>query len=306
MEEIRRGNDRTTKEKKRSLEDLNVIDDFLMNVAASDQEGGEEFCRLILSTLLNRDIGEVRVNPQKFIPASMPNQRGIRMDVEVIETTAEILNVYDIEPCRYHKKGLEKSNRFYQAKIDSRYMESGERDFTRLPNLYVITILPYDPFGEGYMMYQFRNQCLEVPGLEYRDGLRYIYFNTKGIKGGSPAIQELLHYIQNSTETNVKSKELQKIHEHIKKVKVLPEVREEFMRLDDIIYYEREEAAAEAAERAAKETTVQNILELLEEYGKAPEELKEKIAAQDDKETLKGWLKLAARSESLEDFEAKM
>ena len=40
-------------------------------------------------------------------------------------------------------------------------MESGERDFTRLPNLYVITILPYDPFGEGYMMYQFRNQCLE-------------------------------------------------------------------------------------------------------------------------------------------------
>ena len=70
------------------------------------------------------------------------------------------------------------------------------------------------------------------------------------------------------------------------------------MRLDDIIYSEREEAA--------KETTVQNILDLLEEYGKVPEELKEKIAAQDDKETLKGWLKLAARSESLEDFEAKI
>ena len=228
------------------------------------------------------------------------------MDVEVIETTAEVLNVYDIEPCRYHKKGLEKSNRFYQAKIDSRYLESGERDFSRLPNLYVITILPYDPFGEGYMMYQFRNQCLEVPGLEYRDGLRYIYFNTKGIKGGSPAIQELLRYFQNSTETNVKSKELHKIHEHIKKVKVLPEVREEFMRLDEIIYYEREEAATEAAERAAKETRIQSILELLEEYGEVPEEFKEKIAAQDDKETLKGWLKLAARSESLEDFEAKM
>ena len=130
MEEIRRENDGTTKEKKRSLEDLNVIDDFLMNAAASDREGGEEFCRLILSTLLNRDIGKVRVNPQKFIPASTPNQRGIRMDVEVIETTAEVLNVYDIEPCRYHKKGLEKSNRFYQAKIDSRYLESGERDFT--------------------------------------------------------------------------------------------------------------------------------------------------------------------------------
>jgi len=40
---------------KRSLEDLNVIDDFLMNAAASDREGGEEFCRLILSTLLERE-----------------------------------------------------------------------------------------------------------------------------------------------------------------------------------------------------------------------------------------------------------
>ena len=39
MEEIRRENDGTTKEKKRSLEDLNVIDDFLMNAAASDREG---------------------------------------------------------------------------------------------------------------------------------------------------------------------------------------------------------------------------------------------------------------------------
>lgn len=24
----------------------------------------------------------------------------------------------------------------------------------------MITILPYDPFGKGYMMYQFRNQCV--------------------------------------------------------------------------------------------------------------------------------------------------
>ncbi len=306
MEGIRKRTDGTTKEKKRSLEDLNVIDDFLMNAAASDREGGEEFCRLVLSTLLDRDIGEVRVNSQKFIPASTPIQRGIRMDVEVIETTAGVLNVYDIEPCRYHKKGLEKSNRFYQAKIDSRYLESGERDFNKLPNLYVITILPYDPFGEGYMMYQFQNQCLEVPGLEYQDGLRYIYFNTKGTKGGSPAIRELLHYFQNSTEDYVRSEKLQRIHEHIKKVKVLPEVREEFMRLDEIIYYEREEAAAEAAEKAVKETTVQNILDLLEEYGEVPEELREKIAAQDDKETLKRWHKLAARVESLKDFEAKM
>ena len=287
---------------KRSLEDLNVIDDFLMNAAASDREGGEEFCRLVLSTLLEREVGKIHVNAQKVIPAGAPNLRGIRMDVEVIESAGELINVYDIEPCRYHKRGLEKSNRFYQAKIDSRYMESGERDFTKLPNLYIITILPYDPFGEDYMMYQFINQCLEVPGLEYKDGLRYIYFNTTGKKGGSPAIRELLQYFQNSTETNARSERLQRIHEHIKKVKVLPEVREEFMRLDDIIYYEREEAA----EKADQNRAVEYILELLEDCGEVSEELKNKIKVQTDKETLRRWHKLAARAESLEEFEAKM
>lgn len=283
---------------KRSLEDLNVIDDFLMNAAASDREGGEEFCRLILSTLLEREVGKIHINTQKVISAGAPNLRGIRMDVEIIESAGELINVYDIEPCRYHKRGLEKSNRFYQAKIDSRYMESGERDFTKLPNLYIITILPYDPFGENYMMYQIINQCLEVPGLEYKDGLRYIYFNTTGKKGGSPAIRELLQYFQNSTETNARSERLQRIHEHVKKVKVLPEVREEFMRLDDIIYYEREEADQNRA--------VQDILELLEDCGEVSEELKNKIKVQTDKETLRRWHRLAARAESLEEFEAKM
>lgn len=283
---------------KRSLEDLNVIDDFLMNAAASDREGGEEFCRLILSTLLEREIGKIHINTQKVISAGAPNLRGIRMDVEIIESAGELINVYDIEPCRYHKRGLEKSNRFYQAKIDSRYMESGERDFTKLPNLYIITILPYDPFGENYMMYQIINQCLEVPGLEYKDGLRYIYFNTTGKKGGSPAIRELLQYFQNSTETNARSERLQRIHEHVKKVKVLPEVREEFMRLDDIIYYEREEADQNRA--------VQDILELLEDCGEVSEELKNKIKVQTDKETLRRWHKLAARAESLEEFKTKM
>lgn len=283
---------------KRSLEDLNVIDDFLMNAAASDREGGEEFCRLILSTLLEREVGKIHINTQKVISAGAPNLRGIRMDVEIIESAGELINVYDIEPCRYHKRWLEKSNRFYQAKIDSRYMESGERDFTKLPNLYIITILPYDPFGENYMMYQIINQCLEVPGLEYKDGLRYIYFNTTGKKGGSPAIRELLQYFQNSTETNARSERLQRIHEHVKKVKVLPEVREEFMRLDDIIYYEREEADQNRA--------VQDILELLEDCGEVSEELKNKIKVQTDKETLRRWHKLAARAESLEEFKTKM
>ena len=79
-------------------------------------------------------------------------------------------------------------------------------------------------------------------------------------------------------------------------------MREEFMRLDDIIYYEREEAA----EKADQNRAVQDILELLEDCGEVSEELKNRIKAQTDKETLRRWHKLAAKVESLEEFEAKM
>ena len=75
---------------RRNLDELNVLDDFLMSAAASAPEGGPEFCRLL--------------------------------------------------------------------------------------NLYVITILPYDPFGQDLMVYRFQNMCRELPELDYPDGLRYIYF----------------------------------------------------------------------------------------------------------------------------------
>lgn len=47
------------------------------------------------------------------------------------------------------------------------------------------------------------------------------------------------------------------------------------------------------------------ILDLLGEHGEIPEELRARICAESDKETLKRWTKLAAKAESLEDFTSK-
>ena len=66
---------------------------------------------------------------------------------------------------------MPKHNRFYQAKIDSRNLSSGEKDFSNLPNLFVIMITDYDPFGYDYMMYTVHNKCEEILQLEYEDGI---------------------------------------------------------------------------------------------------------------------------------------
>ncbi len=100
-------------------------------------------------------------------------------------------------------QNLPKHNRFYQAKIDSRNLKSGEDDFENLPNLFVIMITNYDPFGYDYMMYTIQNKCKELPQLEYEDGLMFIYFNTTGTKGGNSSIKALLNFIQKSKIENV-------------------------------------------------------------------------------------------------------
>lgn len=46
----------------------------------------------------------------------------------------------------------------------------------------------------------------------------------------------------------------------------------------------------------------ESIIELLEELGPVPEELRKKIMKERDAETLKGWLKLAVKAASVEDF----
>jgi len=88
------------------------------------------------------------------------------------------------------------------VKIDGRYLHSGDRNFDHLPNLYILTITNYDPFGYDYMMYTIQNRCREVPDLEYPDGVQLIYFYTCGSKGGCQGIRSMPKYLQTSTSSN--------------------------------------------------------------------------------------------------------
>ena len=55
-----------------------------------------------------------------------------------------------------------------------------------------------------------------------------------------------------------------------------------------------------------RERSIEDIMELLEDYGVIPEELHKKILNEQDSDTLKKWLKLAAKVSSMDEFAAKM
>lgn len=236
----------------KTLEELNVLDDFLMNAIVTTPEIGEMFCRTVLSVLLQKKIGKIRVSSQQIVPPLAPELRGIRMDVEVLEYAEKegrLSRVYDMEPNLRRNVHLPRHNRFYQAKIDGRHFKSGEEDFVKLPDLYVITITNYDPFGYDYMMYRIGNCCREIPELTYDDGLEFVYFYTGDHKGGSESIQAMLRYIQTSRKENAVDETTREIDRIVEQVRTLPEVRNEYMTLGDIIDCEREEAAEEAKAR---------------------------------------------------------
>lgn len=295
----------------KTIDELDLLDDYLNNAVASNKEIGELCYRRVLSVLLQKEIGKLRIVCQRTLPAFLPGLRGIRMDVEIKELQGEkVTNVYDLEPHKQKNLNLPKHNRFYQAKIDSRSLKRGEKDFSKIPNLYVITITNFDPFGYDYMMYTVKNSCVEIPELPYEDGLQFVYFNTKGRKGGSKAIQSMLTYMQDSNAEHVVDEATREVHSYVSRIKSMEEVREGYMTFGDLIDMEREEAAnkaaKEATDKATQKTGAEFILELLEEYGEVPENLREQIEAEADMETLKKWLKLAARVESIEEFRKEM
>ena len=270
---------------KKTLQELDLIDNFLSNAIASNKEINEPFYRLLLSVLLGKEIKTVRVLAQQIIPAATPELRGIRMDVEITEyEEGNVTNVYDVEPHLKDALHLPRHNRYYQAKIDGRYVRRGLKDFSGIPNLYVITITNYDLFGKDYMMYTVRNSCVEVPELEYDDGLQFVYFYTKGQKGGSQAIKNMLTYIQNSDSKNAVDEATRKMDSYVMKVKNLPEVEAGYMTLGDWIDIISEDIREDMRDEVRKEVTKEVTKEVREEVTK---EVREEVTKEVRKEVTK-------------------
>lgn len=80
----------------------------------------------------------------------------------------------------------------------------------------------------------------------------------------------------------------------VQKVKVSREMEERFMVLEEMLRDERTEGIAEGRAEV--------ILELLEEKGTLPEELKGRIQSERDLNILKSWFRIAVKVDSVSQF----
>ena len=95
----------TKPENPHSLQSLNLLNDFLFFHMVSDEEYGEDFCRLLLQIILGKKIRKVQITPQKNIFSIDTKHHGIRLDAFIQDigdsdaAEADIVpDIYDVEP----------------------------------------------------------------------------------------------------------------------------------------------------------------------------------------------------------------
>ena len=277
----------------KSWEDLDILDNYLINVVASEPAVAGPFFRCLISVLLQRKVGKIKVAAEKIIPGIEPGKRGIRLDVEVEEFEEEggpVTNIYDLEPHIQREEKLPRMMRLRQAKIDSRHMNSGDNDFTNLPDLYVILITNYDIFQKDYMMYTFRNKCEEDPEIPYADGLTILYFNTTGKKGGSRDIENMLKYLQHSRKDLAVDDATKELDRYVDTVKSKKNLEDGYM------------TAGQWMDWQIEEELKREIFDLLKDLGDLPVDVEESIKAETDRERIRFLLKSAAKADSIDDF----
>ena len=225
---------------KKQLKDLNLIDDYLFFTLLNDEVVGEQFGRKLLEIIFNRKFEKLKIVPQKVYYGADTDKHGLRLDVYIeeeidSETLLKNSSIFDLEVESEKKKGsmdeLPQRIRFYHAKIDAGSLGSGQ-DYRVLKKVIVVMIMPFDPFGYDHMVYTIQNKCLEVPELPYDDGAKTLFLYTKGTQGNPrEALRELLQYMSDSQEKNVKNADLESIHNMVNAMKKNAEVAIGFMKI---------------------------------------------------------------------------
>lgn len=280
----------------KTLQELNFTDDFLFDVATEELEN----CKAIIELTTGLRLKSLKWKSGQKVIHNFPGKRGVRLD---FIAESEDGRIFDVEMQNRNEGNISKRTRFYQALIDAPILKSGERGFDKMNPLYIIIICNYDPYGKKKYCYTFDNQCKEVPGLRLGDEVTKLLLSTKGENKEevSKELVDFLHYVTESNENGLPDEcdeRLKRLHESIREIKASADMEVEYMKME-----ERERIIRDEGKQIGIiNGKIESVLELLEDKGEVPEKVKAEIFAETDPEVLKKWLRLAAKSETIEEF----
>lgn len=261
-------------QKIKPLSELTLLDRFLFDCVMEDREMMELTLRIIMGNELK--LREPSQSEKEL--RTMPWLRSIRLDVFAVDEEEKL---YNTEVQKKNTGNLSKRSRFYQALLDSSLLAPGTVDFNELVPVYLITISPFDLFGEGKYQYTFQMKCRESEDLWLEDGATRIFLNTHGTNQEevSEELASLLRYFEHSTQEEAEesgSEAIRRLHEHVEKLKASEEIGVRYMQAWEEKIYDRMQAREEGREEGLK-AGIQALIEDNLEEGIAPERIREKL-----------------------------
>lgn len=276
----------------KSYKELCFTDNFMFCKVLSTNP---ELCRRLLELILGTKIRKVEIKSAEKIIDITPEAKSIRMDVFLDD---EAGTVYDLEMQTTANKNLPKRLRYYQGVIDLNQIEEGD-DYDQLPKSVIVFICTFDFFRCGLPFYVFENRCEAKPELLLGDDTKKIFVNPYGSAQDLPdEVASLLEYIRTQQASDSFT---QTLDNAVMKVREHKEWEMEYMNwraYEMDVNIDKRLAREEGREQGRAES----VLYLLEAKGTVSDDLRNTILSMTDMEVLKGWLMLAAKAASVEEF----
>ncbi|MBR2402624.1 MAG: Rpn family recombination-promoting nuclease/putative transposase [Lachnospiraceae bacterium] len=287
---------------KKTLQELTIKNNFLFAAVMSR----EDICRQFLEMVLGFKIERVEVDKEKSMVYN-PQYKGVRLDIYVKDGKN---TRYNVEMQARSQEYIGKRARYYHSQIDMDMLVAGY-EYSELPKAFVIFVCDFDPFGERKYLYTFENRCEQNLSLNMRDERKTIFLSTVG-ENPSEVPKELVKFLQfvkadlDESMEDFEDDYIKKLQDTIQDIKVSREMERKFMTLEELIKDERKLARAEGKAEGKAEGTIDCIFSLLESLGELPNELIKRINEEKNLEQLNVWLKLAAKTDSIEQFMKEM
>lgn len=258
--------------RKKTLQELTIKDNFMFGAVMCDEKNSKDF----LEMLFGVSIARVEISKEKCI-AYHPEYKGVRLDVFVAD---ENNTKYSIEMQATSEEDITKRTRYYHSQIDMELISTGT-EYEELPDVYVIFICDFDPFGKKKYCYTVENLCLEDISIDVSDGSRSIYLSTKGQNETevSEKLVRFLKYVQADLDESVMDygdEFVKKLQETVMRVKESREMGERYMTLQEWLKDEYEEGKLAGREEGIREGAKSKLLSMVEKKlakGHTPEEI---------------------------------
>lgn len=292
-------------DKRKTVSRFHLTSDLFSSKVLEDVQACQEVCRILLedNQLVIRSL-----RTQYFIRNL--EKHSVWLDV-FVETTENQLILLEIQ--MYPEKNHFKRVRYYNSSVDVSILEKGVT-YENLPDVTMIYITRKDFIGGG-------SGCYKIPRkldgketiISLENGQKEIYYNLE-CPTGNLVIDELLNYFKDSNPY-YRTKHFPRLVERVnyykvqrEGVEVMCEVVDEIVNevVDEIVNGIVDDVRRESERNGEIKGKTNAVLEVLEEMGKLPQWLIQKIQEETDLAVLSRWIKCAAKANSIQEFETNM